>query len=93
MTSDHCKCMTNDTTAKRAAFRALHETGCFIIPNPWDLGGVRLFEKLGFKAIASTSAGYAWSRGKDDGQLTRDEVLSHFRDLSRSDRSAGKRRL
>lgn len=76
--------MTNDTTAKRAAFRALHEAGCFILPNPWDLGGVRLFENLGFKAIASTSAGYAWSRGKDDGQLTRDEVLAHFRDLSQA---------
>jgi 2-methylisocitrate lyase-like PEP mutase family enzyme len=76
--------MNTDTTAKRAAFRALHETACFILPNPWDLGGVRLFEKLGFKAIASTSAGYAWSRGKDDGQLTRDEVLAHFRDLSQA---------
>lgn len=73
--------MSIDLTAKRAAFRALHEQGCFIIPNPWDIGGVRRLEKLGFKALASTSAGYAWSKGKEDGQLTRDEVLSHLRDL------------
>lgn len=73
--------MSIDLQAKRAAFRALHNEGCFVIPNPWDIGGVRRLEKLGFKALASTSAGYAWSRGKDDGQLTRDEVLSHLRDL------------
>jgi 2-methylisocitrate lyase-like PEP mutase family enzyme len=74
--------MSTSLTAKRAAFRTLHDEGCFIIPNPWDLGSVRRLEKLGFKALASTSAGFAWSRGKEDGELTRDEVLNHLRDLS-----------
>jgi 2-methylisocitrate lyase-like PEP mutase family enzyme len=73
--------MSSDVKAKRAAFRALHDAGCFVIPNPWDLGGVRRLEKLGFQALASTSAGYAWSRGRDDGQVTRDEILAHLRDL------------
>jgi 2-methylisocitrate lyase-like PEP mutase family enzyme len=70
-----------DLQAKRAAFRALHDQGCFVIPNPWDIGGVRRLERLGFQALASTSAGYAWSRGRDDRQLTRDEVLGHLREL------------
>jgi 2-methylisocitrate lyase-like PEP mutase family enzyme len=70
-----------DVAAKRTAFRALHETGCFVIPNPWDPGGARRLEKLGFKALASTSAGYAWSRGREDGQLSRDDVLAHLNDL------------
>lgn len=65
--------------AKCAAFRALHNRGCFAIPNPWDLGGIRRLEKLGFKALASTSAGYAWSLGRADGELSRDEVLGHLR--------------
>jgi 2-methylisocitrate lyase-like PEP mutase family enzyme len=73
--------MSTDLTAKRATFRALHAEGCFLLPNPWDLGGVRRLEELGFKALASTSAGYAWSRGRKDGQLTRDEVLAHLREL------------
>jgi|SRR5437868_14344790 2-methylisocitrate lyase-like PEP mutase family enzyme len=73
--------MNIDLQAKRAAFRALHEQGCFVIPNPWDIGSVRRLEKLGFQAHATTSAGYAWSRGREDGQLTRDEVLGHLREL------------
>jgi 2-methylisocitrate lyase-like PEP mutase family enzyme len=73
--------MSADVQARRAAFRALHEEGCFLLPNPWDIGGVRRLEALGFQALASTSAGYAWSRGRADGGLTRDEVLSHLRDL------------
>jgi 2-methylisocitrate lyase-like PEP mutase family enzyme len=73
--------MSSGLEARRAAFRALHEKGCFIIPNPWDLGSLRRLEKLGFQALASTSAGYAWSRGREDYQLTRDDVLSHLRDL------------
>jgi 2-methylisocitrate lyase-like PEP mutase family enzyme len=73
--------MSADVQARRAAFRALHEEGCFLLPNPWDMGGVRRLEALGFQALASTSAGYAWSRGRADGGLTRDEVLSHLRDL------------
>jgi 2-methylisocitrate lyase-like PEP mutase family enzyme len=73
--------MSVDITAKRAAFRTLHVDGCFILPNPWDLGGVRRLEALGFKALASTSAGYAWARGRKDGELSRDEVLEHLREL------------
>jgi 2-methylisocitrate lyase-like PEP mutase family enzyme len=73
--------MPVDLRARRAAFRALHREGCFVLPNPWDLGSVRRLERLGFKAIASTSAGYAWSLGREDGELSRDEVLDHLRAL------------
>src|SRR3569623_952912 len=66
------------TTAKRAAFRSLHESGCFVIPNPWDVGSGRLFQHLGFKALASSSAGLAWSLGRADNTLTRDDVLAHL---------------
>jgi 2-methylisocitrate lyase-like PEP mutase family enzyme len=68
-----------DLTAKRAAFRALHEKGCFVLPNPWDIGGVRRLEKLGFAALASTSAGMAWALGHNDGEVALDDVLSHLR--------------
>jgi 2-methylisocitrate lyase-like PEP mutase family enzyme len=73
--------MIIETSAKRAVFRKLHESGHFIIPNPWDIGGVRRLEKLGFKALASTSAGAAWALGKEDGELTLDEALAHLRML------------
>jgi 2-methylisocitrate lyase-like PEP mutase family enzyme len=73
--------MATDLRAKRASFRALHQEGCFVLPNPWDLGGIRRLEKAGFKALASTSAGAAWAKGRDDGELSRDEVLEHFRFL------------
>lgn len=66
---------------KRAAFRALHASGCFVLPNPWDIGGVRRLEKLGFQALASTSAGIAWSLGRVDNELSRDTVLDHLRTL------------
>lgn len=64
--------------AAREAFRALHERGCFVLANPWDIGGVRRAEKLGYKAIASTSAGFAWSLGRGDNEVSRDEVLVHL---------------
>ena len=73
--------MITDLSAKRAAFRALHREGCFVLPNPWDLGGIRRLEKAGFKALASTSAGAAWAMGRTDGELSRDEVLEHLRFL------------
>ena len=73
--------MNLEASAKRVAFRQLHESGHFILPNPWDIGGARRLEKLGFKALASTSAGAAWSLGKGDGELTLDEVLAHLRTL------------
>lgn len=66
-------------SAKRAAFRQLHESGHFILPNPWDIGGARRLERMGFKALASTSAGHAWALGREDGELTLDEALDHFR--------------
>lgn len=74
--------MTDQYAERRAAFRALHQDGCFVIPNPWDIGSARRLEKLGFKALASTGAGYAWSLGRQDQQLTLDEALAHLRMLS-----------
>lgn len=70
-----------DFAARRAAFRALHDDGCFTLPNPWDAGSAVRLKKLGFKALASTSAGAAWALGQDDGGLTRDQVLDHLRML------------
>lgn len=70
-----------DFAARRAAFRALHDDGCFILPNPWDAGSAVRLKKLGFKALASTSAGAAWALGHDDGGLSRDQVLDHLRML------------
>jgi len=67
------------TAEKRANFRALHVRGHFIMPNAWDVGSTVRLGKLGFKAIASTSAGAAWGLGKEDGELSRDEVLEHLR--------------
>jgi 2-methylisocitrate lyase-like PEP mutase family enzyme len=59
---------------RRAKFRKLHECGCFILPNPWDVGSARMLEHLGFAALASTSAGFAWSIGRLDYGLPRDRV-------------------
>lgn len=64
---------------QRAQFNALHQSGCFVLPNPWDIGGARRLQKLGFKAIASSSAAAAWTLGKADGELTLDEALDHLR--------------
>ncbi|WEK42100.1 MAG: isocitrate lyase/phosphoenolpyruvate mutase family protein [Candidatus Sphingomonas colombiensis] len=66
---------------KRATFRTLHESGFFIIPNAWDAGSAVRLAALGFKAIASTSAGAAWAAGKNDGELGRDAVLAHLKML------------
>ena len=70
------------TSDKRAQFRRLHESGCFVIPNPWDAGSARYLQGMGFKALASTSAGFAWSRGAADGGVTREAVLAHLAELS-----------
>lgn len=64
------------------AFHQLHASGCFVIPNPWDLGSARLLAGLGFKALASSSAGFAWSLGRPDHGLTLEEVLAHLRTLA-----------
>ena len=66
---------------RRARFRALHQSGCFAIPNPWDGGTAVRLAKAGFQALASTSAGAAWAMGKADGEMTLDEVLEHLRFL------------
>jgi 2-methylisocitrate lyase-like PEP mutase family enzyme len=58
--------MTRTVIEKRAAFRALHEKGCFVLPNPWDVGSARMLQHLGFAALASTSSGYAWTTGRPD---------------------------
>ena len=69
------------TSAKRRAFRQLHQAGCFLLPNPWDIGSALALESLGFLALATTSAGLAWSRGRVDGALPREQVLSHLKEL------------
>jgi 2-methylisocitrate lyase-like PEP mutase family enzyme len=69
------------TTEKRATFRQLHERGCFVIPNPWDVGSARLLRHLGFPALATTSAGFAWSHGRPDYDVRLDDVLAHLREL------------
>ena len=63
---------------KRRAFRKLHDAGCFAIPNPWDVGSARYLQGLGFKALATTSSGFAWSHARRDGAMSRDRVLDHL---------------
>ena len=70
-----------DMQTRRARFRALHEHGCFVIPNPWDVGSAKRLETMGFEALATTSAGAAWARGRDDGQLSFQEMLAHLREI------------
>ncbi len=74
------------STQKSAAatFRALHASGCFVLPNPWDIGTAIYLERLGFKALATTSAGFAFSRGKPDGRVPRDEMLAHIREIAKA---------
>jgi 2-methylisocitrate lyase-like PEP mutase family enzyme len=67
---------------KRRSFHALHQTGCFLIPNPWDVGSSLYLQSLGFKALATTSSGFAWSQGLHDGALSLDQALAHFRTLA-----------
>jgi 2-methylisocitrate lyase-like PEP mutase family enzyme len=70
------------TPDKRREFRRLHESGCFVLPNPWDIGSARYLQGLGFKAIASTSAGFAFTQGLPDGAVSREMMLAHLRELS-----------
>ena len=70
------------TADKRKAFRALHASGCFVIPNPWNVGSARYLQGLGFKALASTSAGHAHAMGYPDGGQTMEDVLAHYRELT-----------
>jgi 2-methylisocitrate lyase-like PEP mutase family enzyme len=73
--------MTSAQESLVAKFRALHESGCFVLPNPWDIGTAIYLERLGFKALATTSAGFAFSRGKPDGGIPRDEMLAHIEEI------------
>ena len=66
---------------KRKAFRQLHQSGCFVIPNPWDVGSARILQHIGFQALASTSAGFAWAIGKPDHLITLDDKLYHLTKL------------
>ena len=68
-------------TARRNAFRRLHESGCFVMPNPWDPGSARYLRHLGFQALATTSAGFAFSRGLPDGAVPRDSMLGNIADI------------
>jgi 2-methylisocitrate lyase-like PEP mutase family enzyme len=72
---------TSAIAARRRAFKELHVSGCFVIPNPWDVGSARYLQSLGFKALATTSSGFAWSTGHYDGGMSRDVVLEHLREL------------
>jgi methylisocitrate lyase len=63
-------------------FHGLHESGCFVMPNPWDLGSTRLLAGLGFKALATTSAGFAWSLGRPDHHLSLEAALGHLRSIA-----------
>jgi len=69
--------------AKRARFQDLHrQNGCFVIPNPWDIGSARYLQSLGFKALATTSAGFGWSRGQPDGGVSMEAICAHVAELA-----------
>lgn len=70
------------TEQKRRAFAELHAAGCFVIPNPWDPGSAHYLRRLGFKALATTSSGFAWSRGRADNGVTLEQALAHFAELA-----------
>jgi 2-methylisocitrate lyase-like PEP mutase family enzyme len=73
--------MSHSVAEKRGIFRALHEQGCFVIPNPWDVGSARYLQGAGFKALATTSSGLAWSLGHADNTVSRDMILAHLREM------------
>jgi len=68
-----------DSAGRATEFRRLHERGCFVIPNPWDLGSARFLVQLGFPALATTSSGFAWSLGRSDNHVSLAEALAHLR--------------
>src|SRR5882724_3452713 len=73
--------MTSIRNAVVRTFRTMHDSGCFVLPNPWDVGTAIYLEHLRFNALATTSAGFAFSRGKRDGGVPRDEMLAHVREI------------
>jgi methylisocitrate lyase len=68
--------------AQARAFRQLHESGCFVMPNPWDLGSARVLARLGFPALATTSCGFAWTVGRPDNGVSLEQVLDHLRTIA-----------
>src|SRR3954452_12652132 len=76
--------MAGSTEQKRATFRKMHDSGCFVLPNPWDVGTARALQHLGFKAVASTSAGYAWTIGRADTRITVDDACEHLTALCKA---------
>src|SRR5262245_23506191 len=66
---------------RRTAYQDLHRSGCFVLPNPWDIGSARYLARLGFKALATTSAGFAWSRGRRDNGVPIEDALRHFEEI------------
>jgi 2-methylisocitrate lyase-like PEP mutase family enzyme len=74
----------HDSQRKGESFRALHAGEPFVIPNPWDAGSARVLEALGFKAVASTSSGFAFTQGRLDGDVTLDQVVQHAEELDRA---------
>lgn len=74
--------LLNNTSKKRLTFKSLHESGCFLLPNPWDIGSAKLLASLGFKALATTSSGYAWSQGIPDGKVGLEESLNHMKKMA-----------
>lgn len=77
--SDTMFASASSAAEKRRRFHELHRSGCFVIPNPWDAGSARYLQALGFKALATTSAGFAWTQGRPDTGISRDAVLAHLR--------------
>jgi methylisocitrate lyase len=73
-----------DLSARHQRFHDLHQSGCFVIPNPWDLGSARILEQLGFSALATTSSGFAWTQGRVDNHVTLEQVLAHLRAITAS---------
>jgi 2-methylisocitrate lyase-like PEP mutase family enzyme len=67
-----------------SVFRRLHESGCFVMPNPWDVGSARVLAQLGFRALATTSSGFAWSLGRSDNHVSIDDALAHFSAMAAS---------
>jgi 2-methylisocitrate lyase-like PEP mutase family enzyme len=65
-----------------SVFRQLHQSGCFVMPNPWDLGSARVLVQLGFRAVATTSAGFAWSMGRADKHIALESAIAHLRAMA-----------
>jgi 2-methylisocitrate lyase-like PEP mutase family enzyme len=70
------------TSDKRRSFHQMHQSGCFVLPNPWDVGSALYLQSLGFKALATTSSGFAWSHGLPDGAVSREQALTHLREIA-----------